>query len=165
MHYYGIASAAFFPAAYLRMYGQGVIFVNHTGGEMNIQTYPGSYEALQVLENDDPTHSICSTAFPNECLSIGGTGINSFIYKVGGFANCAYGVGPVEKFRLEPQSDPRGSMAIASVKYKGVYLRMEAGNWPHNTAAGGGYGVVNCQWDARSYEKIFVPSYPHKQAT
>jgi hypothetical protein len=46
-----------------------------------------------------------------------------------GVVNCQYGAGPLERFRLEPRGD--GTVAIASVAFPHVYLRLDGAAFFH----------------------------------
>jgi hypothetical protein len=70
-----------------------------------------------------------------------GTGVTAATASGGGIVNCQYGASGWEKFTLEWQPD--GSVAIASVQFPGVHLRMDGTGVTAATASGG--GRVNCQ--------------------
>jgi phospholipase C len=86
--------------------------------------------------------TIASNHFNNVFLRMDGTGITQ-IGPGGGTVNCHYGAQPYERFELIGQWD--GTFAIASIKFPGVYLRMDGGNCQ-----------VNCQFGVASYEKFYV---------
>ena len=69
------------------------------------------------------TVTIGSAAFKNIFLRLDGTGVTQPTGPGGGGANAQFGPGPMQQFRLEDQAD--GSVAIASVAFPKVYLRLD----------------------------------------
>jgi hypothetical protein len=70
--------------------------------------------------------------------------------------NCQYGASASETFTLEWQPD--GTVAIASVQFPGVYLRMDGTGVTAPTASGG--GTVNCQYGASAWETFRLTGVP-----
>jgi hypothetical protein len=84
-----------------------------------------------------------------------GSGVTGPTAPGGGTVNCQGYIGPWEKFRLIPQGD--GTVAISSVQFPNVYLRMDGSGVTGPVAPGG--GTVNCQGYVGPWEKFrFVPS-------
>jgi phospholipase C len=79
-----------------------------------------------------------------------GSGVTQWSTFGGGTVNGQFGAGDWEKFRLEAQSD--GTIAIGSVAFPGVYLRMGALDVTQFSAMGA--GSVNCQVGVGSWEKF-----------
>jgi len=86
------------------------------------------------------TVTIGSAAFKNIFLRLDGTGVTQPTGPGGGVANAQFGPGPMQQFRLEDQAD--GSVAIASVAFPKVYLRLDG----RGITAPGNGGVVNAQF-------------------
>jgi hypothetical protein len=93
------------------------------------------------------TVTIGSAAFPGVYLRLDGTGVTAPSGDGGGTANAQFGAGAKEQFRLEDQSD--GSIAIASVAFPGVYLRIDG----RSVTGPGNGGVVNAQFGVGPWEK------------
>jgi hypothetical protein len=147
-----IRSSAF-PNRYLRLDGSTVKAPTDAGsGIVNCQDSVGPYEKLVVQLNLDGTISIGSTCFANVFLRADATGFTAAADNGGGKINLQYGIGPYEKWQFVPQPD--GSVAIASVRWPNVYLRMDGGAPPNINS---GSGLVNCQYSgAGPYEKFFL---------
>jgi phospholipase C len=96
----------------------------------------------------DGTVAIASAAFSNVHLRLDGRGVTQPQGAGGGVVNCQFGVGPWEKFWLEPQTD--GTVAIASAAFSNVHLRLDGRGVTQPQGAGG--GVVNCQFGAGPWE-------------
>jgi hypothetical protein len=145
-----------FPNVFLRMDGTGVTkMTGPGGGTVNCQYTAGPWEKFNlVLQKDsagrnDGSVAIGSIAFPNVFLRMDGTGVTKMTGPGGGTVNCQYTVGPWEKFFLTPQSD--GSLAVASIAFPNVFLRMDGTGVTKMTGPGG--GTVNCQYTAGPWEK------------
>jgi hypothetical protein len=82
-----------------------------------------------------------SSMFPNVFLRLDGRGVTQPTPNGGGVVNCQYGKGPWEVFVLEELDN--GLVAIASVQYPGVYLRLDGTGVTTKMPNGG--GVVNAQ--------------------
>lgn len=93
------------------------------------------------------TVTIGSAAFPGVYLRLDGTGVTAPTGPGGGTANAQFGAGAKEQFRLEHQND--GSVAVASVAFPGVYLRMDG----RSVTGPGNGGVVNAQFTVGPWEK------------
>ncbi|MGZ5437119.1 MAG: fascin domain-containing protein, partial [Pyrinomonadaceae bacterium] len=91
-----------------------------------------------------------SVQFPGVYLRMDGRGVTQPTGPGGGIVTCQFGAMSWEKFRIETQSD--GTVAIASVQFPGVYLRMDGRGVTQPTGPGG--GIVNCQFGAMSWEKF-----------
>jgi hypothetical protein len=81
-----------------------------------------------------------------------GSGVSQFTGPGGGAVNCQFGADAFEKFQLVPLSD--GSVAIQSVAFPGVFLRMDGSGVSQFTGPGG--GVVNCQFGADAFERFRI---------
>ncbi|KAH0551500.1 hypothetical protein GP486_007285 [Trichoglossum hirsutum] len=148
-----IRSAAF-PNCYLRLDGRGITKFNNSGsGHVNCQSYVGPYETLQLDKHPDGTLGICSATFEKIYLRLDAKGFTKSSGKGGGVVNCQFGSSDDEKFRLVDQPD--GSKAIASVKWPGVYLRMDGSTGP---LAGNdnGLGLVNAELSVGPWEKFII---------
>jgi hypothetical protein len=147
-----IRSAAF-PTAYLRMDGSPVSGpVSDGGGTVNCQSSVGAFETFEERAQPDGTVAFASVAFPDVHLRMDGRGVESANAAGGGTVNCAYGVGPWEKFHERPQPD--GAVAFESAAFPGVYLRMAAGDT--DAFAPSGHGEVNCQFGVGPWEEFHV---------
>jgi len=150
---YDIAAirSAQFPNAYLRMDGTGVTgFVGPGAGTVNCQFGAGSWEKFLFVPQSDGSVAIGSLQFPGVFLRMDGTGVTGFTGPGGGQINCQFGAGAWEKFKLVPQGD--GTVAIESVQFPNVFLRMDASNVTQ--FSGPGSGIVNCQFGAGAWEKF-----------
>jgi hypothetical protein len=83
---------------------------------------------------------IQSNYFQNVFLRMDGEGVDN---GPGGTVNCQWGAYSHEEFNLLAQQD--GTFAIESVKFPGVYLRMDCDN-----------NQVNCQTSIGPYEKFLI---------
>ena len=79
-----------------------------------------------------------------------GTGVTASVGPGGGTVNCQFGAGPYEKFKIDCVDSCNYS--IESVKFPGVYLRMDGNGVTAFVGSGG--GTVNCQFGAQSHEKF-----------
>src|SRR5579862_1384745 len=152
-----IRSAAF-PNSYLRLDGRGITKFNKPGsGHVNCQSYVGTYEILQLNKNPDGTFGIRSATFPNVYLRLDAKDFKKSSGQGGGTANCQFGAAEYEKFRLVDQPD--GSIAIESVQFPGVYLRMDGTPTPgpfNDPANDNGLGVVNAELSIGPWEKFII---------
>ena len=89
-----------------------------------------------------------SQAFVHAYLRIDGNGINAPITSGDGAVNCQSGVADFEVLEEEVQSD--GTVALASVAFPNVYVRMDGSGVTSSTASGG--GVVNCAFGVGPWE-------------
>ncbi|KAH0539039.1 hypothetical protein FGG08_004385 [Glutinoglossum americanum] len=146
--------SATFPNTYLRLDGRGVKKFNNSGsGRVNCQSYVGPYETLQLKEHSDGTFGICSATFEDVYLRLDAKGFKKSGGKGGGVANCQFGASDDEQFKFVDQPD--GSKAIASVKWPGVYLRMDG--TPIEVAGNdNGIGVVNGELSIGPWEKFII---------
>jgi hypothetical protein len=92
--------------------------------------------------------AIRSVQFPNVHLRMDGGGVTAPVGPGGGTVNCQFGVGPWEKFTLEPHGD--STVAIASVQFPNVHLRMDGRGVTAPVGPGG--GTVNCQFGVGPWE-------------
>jgi hypothetical protein len=143
--------SAYFPNVFLRMDGTGVTkFTGTGGGTVNCQYGHYSYEAFHLEWQPEDTLAIASVEFSGVYLRMDGKGIDAPIPGGGGTVNCQWGHRSYEAFRLEWQDD--STIAIASVEFPGVYLRMD-GKDVHNFTGPGG-GKVNCQYGVGALERF-----------
>jgi hypothetical protein len=139
------------PQMFLSMDGRSVTTSRDGGsGSVSLQGSIGAWETFKLIEHEDGTCSIESDAFPNVFLRMDGRGVNSFRDGGAGEVNCQFGAMGWEKFRWEAQDD--GSVAIVSVAFPGVYLRMNG--LPETIKDG--QARVNCQFRARRFEKFRI---------
>ncbi|UGT61257.1 papain-like cysteine protease family protein [Nocardia asteroides] len=92
-------------------------------------------------------------------LRLDGAGLTAPADSGGGTANCQYGAGPYERFRVRSQGD--GTVAFESVAFPKVYLRMDARGVTAPVASGG--GLVNAQYNAAGpgpWEKFNARAQP-----
>ncbi|KAI9861886.1 MAG: hypothetical protein M1813_004954 [Trichoglossum hirsutum] len=146
--------SATFPNSYLRLDGRGITKFNNKGsGHANCQNYVGPYETLQLDKHPDGTFGIRSATFANVYLRLDAKGFTKSSGKGGGVVNCQFGASDDEKFRFVDQTD--GSKAIASVKFPGVYLRMDGTPTPQ-PGNDNGVGLVNAELSVGPWEKFFI---------
>ncbi|MDB5073729.1 MAG: hypothetical protein JWM87_4840 [Candidatus Eremiobacteraeota bacterium] len=144
-----------FPNADLRMDGRGVTQpVAAGGGVVNCQFGVGPWEKFQLVPQPDGTVAIGSVQYPNVFLRMDGRGVTHAVAAGGGVVNCQFTVGPWEKFHLVTQPD--GTVAIGSVQFPNVFLRLDGTGVTQPNANGS--GVVNCQFGVGPWEKfVLVP--------
>jgi len=142
-----------FSNVYLRMDGNGVTSpTGPGGGTVNCQYTAGPWEKFNIHLNSDGVFSLESVQFPDVYLRMDGNGVTSPTGPGGGTVNCQYTAGPWEKYRLAPQSS--GKVAIASVQFPNVYLRMDGSGVTSPTGPGG--GTVNCQYGVGPWEQFVI---------
>jgi hypothetical protein len=144
------------PGVYLRMDGRRVVPSQDGGGTVNCQAYGhrGPWEEFLTLDQGDGTVAIASNAFGGVYLRIDGREVVPS-QDGGGTVNCQGYIGPWEKFRILPQPD--GTVAIGSVAFPGVFLRMDARGWEFcGDGCTDGFGTVNCQGYIGPWEKFFI---------
>ena len=147
-----LGSAAF-PGVHLRMDGSDVTtWTGDGGGTVNCQSGLGPWERFRLEPQADGSVAVASVAFPGVYLRVNGSDLNTWTSDGGGTVNCQSGVGPWERFRLEPQAD--GSVAVASVAFPGVYLRADGSALTAWTGDGG--GTLNCQFGVGPWEKFHL---------
>ncbi|WAS89856.1 fascin domain-containing protein [Nannocystis punicea] len=97
-------------------------------------------------------YTIQSAAFSNVFLRMDGRGVVQTTASGGGVVNCQYGASDWERFNLVDQGG--GLVAIGSVAFSNVFLRMDGNGVTQPAAAGA--GVVNCQYGADAWERFRV---------
>jgi phospholipase C len=143
--------SAQFSNVFLRMDGAGVTtFTGPGGGTVNCQYGHESYEAFLLEWQSEDTLAIASVEFPGVYLRMDGNGVTVPTTQGGGTVNCQWGHHSWEAFRLEWQDD--STIAIASVQFPGVYLRMDGNGVTTFTGPGG--GKVNCQYGVGAWERF-----------
>ena len=153
---YVVISSVQFPGAYLRMDGTGVTAdLNSGGGAVNCQYGASALETFQIQWVAGGIN-LASVSFPGLYLRMDGTGVTARLKFGGGTVNCKYGASAWETFTLEWQPD--GTVAIASVQFPGVYLRMDGTGVTAPTASGG--GTVNCRYGAGAWETFRFTGVP-----
>jgi hypothetical protein len=145
-----------FPHAHLRMDGSGTTeFAADGAGAVNCQFTIGPFERFRLIQQDDGSVAIASTQFANVFLRMDGSAVTQFNTSGSGIVNCQFGIGSFERFRLLPQGD--GSVAIGSIQFPNVFLRMDGTGVTQFTASGS--GVINCQATIGPFEKFqLIPS-------
>lgn len=147
--------SATFPSCYLRVDGTGLdANSKKIGGKVNCRGSASQSEILLLenLDNKTPNvFAIRSNAFANVYLRMDASGVHKFEKPGSGVVNCQYGLGPETKFSFEKQPD--GSTAIASVKWPGVYIRMDGRN---SKKPPQDFGTANCQPKVGPFEKFFI---------
>ncbi|MCW3783024.1 phosphatidylinositol-specific phospholipase C domain-containing protein [Defluviimonas salinarum] len=135
---YAFQSAAF-PAAYIRMDGQGVTApVGAGAGTVNAQIDAGPWEEFHLVPQGDGTFAIQSAEWGNVSIRLDGS--------VAGdqkTVNCQFGVGPWEVFRLKPVGGEY--FAIQSVAFPTLYLALdtEGATSPNGSGVGMVYGTTD----------------------
>ena len=97
---------------------------------------------------------IQSVAFKDVFLRMDGNGINTASGSGAGKVNCQKSLTPTGMFKLHQQKD--GTFTIESVKFPGVFLRMDGSHV--RSFAGAGAGTVNCQYGASDWERFKLNS-------
>jgi hypothetical protein len=97
-----------------------------------------------------------SKAFPLAYLRIDGSGVRAAMSGGGGTVNCQSGVGDCETLEERPQPD--GTVALASVSFPDVFLRMDGSGI--TSASDSGAGTVNCQLGVGPWEKFHKRAQP-----
>ena len=105
-----------------------------------------------VLEEYDTGYAIESAKSRNRFLRMDGTGVTSPKSQGGGTVNTQTYVGRSERFRLINLA--AHVMAIGSIRYRNVFLRMDGSRITSRQDYGG--GVVNCQYGHRSLERFRI---------
>ncbi|MEA2875423.1 MAG: hypothetical protein QOF14_619 [Hyphomicrobiales bacterium] len=95
--------------------------------------------------------SIRSDAFPNVFLRLDGRGITAFLPSGGGVVNSQFGCYSWERFREVPVGG--GRIALQSVAFPGVYLRLDGRGVTGFLPSGG--GVVNAQFGHYAWEEFW----------
>lgn len=150
-----VIRSAQFPQACLRLDGSGLTqYADSGGGAVNCQYGPGLWERFRFEPQVDGSYAIASVQFFNVYLRVDGRGAVQFENSGSGSVNGQFGVGDWERFRLVPQGD--GTMAIESMAFPGVYLRMDANSVTQY--ADSGSGTVNCQLGLGAWEKFYLES-------
>lgn len=93
---------------------------------------------------------IQSVAFKDVFLRMDGNGIKAASGSGAGKVNCQKNIKQTGVFKAHQQSD--GTFTIESVKYPGVFLRMDGSQV--RSFAGAGAGTVNCQFGAAEWERF-----------
>lgn len=93
---------------------------------------------------------IQSVAFKDVFLRMDGNGITGASNAGAGKVNCQTSITHAGVFKMHEQKD--GTFTIESVKYPGIFLRMDGSNI--RSFAGSGAGIVNCQFGAREWERF-----------
>jgi endonuclease/exonuclease/phosphatase family metal-dependent hydrolase len=143
-----------FPGVYLQMdgydvtssdAGQGNLTIGHGAGPLDqfkISAKPTSGPYVTAFE---------SVAYPGVFLRMDATELNRDP-RSGGKVNKQFGQAYYELFTIKPQSD--GTVAIESVPFPGVYLRLLKGRDPGPTA------VVNCHFGVGESERFRFETPP-----
>lgn len=148
--------SAQFPQADLRLDGRAVTqFAGPGAGIVNCQFGAFGWEKFRLVAQGNGTVAIESVQFPNVYLRMDGRTVTQFAGAGGGIVNCQFGAFGWEKFRLVAQGN--GTVAIESVQFPNVFLRMDGSGVTQFT--GPGSGTVNCQFGVGPSEKFrLVPS-------
>ena len=109
--------------------------------------------AADLATIGDAPVAVQSVAFPNVYLRTDGRGVTSATSAGSGTVNCQFGrPSPWESYRVHRQAN--GSVALESIAFPGVYLRMGGEGVTATLPAGG--GTVNCQFGAGPSENYHV---------
>lgn len=148
--------SAQFKDVFLRMDGKGITAANGSGaGTVNCQKTLSISGAFMAHEKGNDTFTFESMAFPGVYLRMDGGNVRSKADAGAGTVNCQFGAQEWEHFKLHRLSD--GSYNIESAAFPNVYLRMD-GNNPEGKEEG--FGTVNCQFGAASYERFYILNMP-----
>ncbi|MFI9596416.1 papain-like cysteine protease family protein [Nonomuraea sp. NPDC052265] len=110
-------------------------------------------KAADLAALGDTPITIQSAAFPKVHLRVDGSTVTAFTDPGGGKVNGQYGPPSAwESYRVHRQPD--GSVALESVAFPKVYVRMDGSAVTAPTDPGS--GTVNCQYGAGLYEKFYV---------
>ncbi|MFF5210525.1 papain-like cysteine protease family protein [Streptosporangium sp. NPDC000396] len=111
-------------------------------------------KAADLAALGDTPITIQSAAFSKVHLRVDGSTVTAFTDPGGGTVNGQYGPpSSWESYRVHRQAD--GSVALESVAFPKVYVRMDGSAVTAPTGPGG--GTVNCQYGgAGPYEKFFL---------
>lgn len=93
---------------------------------------------------------IQSVAFKDVFLRMDGKGIKAASGSGAGKVNCQKSIEPTGAFKANQQKD--GTFTLESVKFPGVFLRMDGSRV--RAFAGAGAGIVNCQFGAAEWERF-----------
>lgn len=93
---------------------------------------------------------IQSVAFEGVFLRVDGKGINKGNGSGAGIVNCQKNLAQEGAIMAHKQSD--GTFTLESVRYPGVFLRMDGNGI--RSFAGSGAGTVNCQFGAGQWERF-----------
>jgi hypothetical protein len=145
--------SGFFQNVYLRLDAKGVTKQSPVGGVVNCQFGARNFEHLRVHAHADGTLAFESADHPNIFLRMDASGFTKFNQAGGGIVNCQFGQNEFTAFRIVVQSN--GVVAIASVKFSGVFLRMDGRGIDRFMDNGG--GIVNCQFGVGGWETFNLP--------
>ena len=121
---------------------------------------PRFYERMNGLKQV----TIRSFAFPDVYMRCDGSKMVTYTRSGGGTVNCQYKpAGTYEGYYLYPVGmksslappDSKYPVTILSACFKNVYIRMDGSKMTKYKGQGGG-GVVNCQYDAFTYESFYL---------
>ena len=151
-----IIMSAQFKDVFLRMDGSGITAASGSGaGTVNCQKTLSATAQFMVRKTDNNTFTFESVAFPGVYLRMDGGNVRSKSNAGAGKVNCQFGAREWEQFRLNKQQD--GSYHIESAAFPNVFLRMDGSN-PRGKEEG--FGTVNCQFGAASYERFYIFNTP-----
>ena len=146
-----------FPGVYLQMDGNGVIHTASGEGNLAVGHGAGPLDQFKLTAppTDESLHvtALESAAYPQVCVRMDGTGVDSFDPRGGGKVNKQLGAFPYERFNIRPQPD--GTVGIESNAFPGVYLRLSMGNVPGETGV-----VINCQYGPGPLAKFRLETPP-----
>jgi len=142
-------------------------FITAGSGDVKARFSADSYTDLMFIPLESPPqglvipdyrvkYAIASVRFNNTYLRMDGQQLSALQYfKIngGGVVNCQYTVGPLEMFYIKLDDDVPDMVNIESVKYPGVFLRMD-GQFVNATNLDGQPNSVNAQWTAGDGERF-----------
>ena len=139
------------PNPFLRMDGTGITEPSGVGGgAVNCQNSVGPFEKFRLVPQEGESYALESVEFKNVFLRIDGADVTEFEAAGAGAVNCQFGAGAFERFKLSPEG--QDSVAIGSVQFPNVFLRMDGHSAVVFNPAGS--GIVNCQFGAGPFEKF-----------
>ena len=105
---------------------------------------------------------IRSVPFPNAYIRCDASGFSSTTGSGGGIINCQYTPpGAYEKFFIYPvemiRFDFPYKVVIRSAQWHNIFIRMDASYMTKFNSSGG--GIVNCQYDAFTYETFYFKKW------
>lgn len=152
-----IILSAQFKDVFLRMDGKGITAASGSGaGRVNCQKTLSKSAQFMAHEAGKGIFTFESVAFPGVYLRMDGGNVKSKVNAGAGTVNCQFGAQDWERFKLHELQD--GTYNIESAAFPNVYLRMD-GNNPEGKEEG--FGIVNCQSGAASYERFHILNMPN----
>jgi hypothetical protein len=165
---YGVNLRAWSSDQAMLKIGTGVQSFTYSGsGEVKVRYSPDQYTDLVFIPlastpqsvpvaEEKILYAISSLAFTNTYLRLSGHQL--YTDKTakpfgGGQVNCQFSVGLMEMFQITCDDNVPGAINIQSVKYPGVFLRMNH-RLVSSSSQDGPPDSVNAQWGSGDYERF-----------